>query len=63
MAAGPAVTISGTAAIASRSVGKTIRPVVARRCSGTVRSTASATNASVPSLPMTRWARICAGLS
>ena len=36
-------------------VGKQQQPVAACGCTGTVRKVASATKASVPSLPMTRW--------
>ena len=39
----------------------TSRPVIACRSSGTVRITAEATNASVPSLPTTRWVRMSTG--
>ena len=62
-AAGSAATSMGMAAIACCKVGKTSRPVAASGWAGTVRKTASATKPRVPSLPMIRWARICAGES
>jgi hypothetical protein len=51
------------AAIAARRFGNTTRPVEACLASGTVRNTAEATKPSVPSEPISRWARICAGES
>ena len=48
---------------ASRTVGNSSRPVYFTGRSGTVRSTASAMKASVPSEPMTRCARMSTGRS
>ena len=47
--------------VAARRSGKTSSPVAACGRTGTVRKVASATKASVPSLPTTRWARMSTG--
>ena len=61
--AGPAATISGRAPVAEARSSKTSSAVAACGRTGTVRKVASATKASVPSLPMTRCSRMRTGSS
>ena len=63
MAAAPAAASGTTASAAVSMCGKSSRPVYFTGRSGTVRSTPSARNASVPSEPISRWRRISSGVS
>ncbi len=58
MAASPEATSSGSASVASCRLSKTRKPVEMCGRTGIVRNVTSAMNASVPSLPTTRCARI-----
>ena len=63
MVANPASTSAGRAEVAAARVGKSSSPVATCGRTGTVLKVASATKASVPSLPMTRCSRILTGRS